>query len=141
MHGSTVTYRSVSWRMAGGCSARIWLRATNSAWRVPCGRILSGHGFPQQYLVEAVCGSSNGEFCSKVFRFGVLAEESRLKTAVKGPRSRIESTHIHSDVGTIHATSDDLAIVDEDTAHGCLVGCECQFSLVEAHFLLVFATQ
>ena len=39
MHGSTVTYKSVSWRIEGGCLSRIWLRATNSAWRVPCGRV------------------------------------------------------------------------------------------------------
>jgi len=36
MHGSTVTYRSVSRRMASPNFEMIWLRATNSACRVPC---------------------------------------------------------------------------------------------------------
>ena len=37
--------------------------------------------------------------------------------------------YVHGDICSVHALGDDLSIVDEDTAHRCLVRGECQLGL------------
>ena len=39
--------------------------------------------------------------------------------------------YIHGNIGAVHALGDDFAIVNKDTAHGCLIRGKCQLGLIE----------
>ena len=38
--------------------------------------------------------------------------------------------YIHGDIGAVHSLSDDLSIVNEDTAHRSFIRGQCQLSLI-----------
>lgn len=48
---------------------------------------------------------------------------------VLGWGARETVTHVHADIGAIHASGNDFAIVNEDASDRCFVRFESQFSL------------
>jgi hypothetical protein len=67
--------------------------------------------------------------CDIEISFLEFADWSFGKDSCQGDEFGMSST-VQSTIRLIHATANDLAILDKDTAHGCLVTLERQFGLV-----------